>query len=40
MYKISVPVARHDDDDMYKKDMAWNNLQWLIYHKKKSNQTK
>ena len=22
---------------MYKKDLALNNLQWLIYHKNKSN---
>ena len=25
---------------MYKEDLAWNNLQWLICLKTKSNQTK
>ena len=25
---------------MYKEDLALNNLQWLIYHKTKPNQTK
>ena len=25
---------------MYNKDLALNNLQWLIYHKTKPNQTK
>ena len=25
---------------MYKTDLALNNLQWLIYHKTKPNQTK
>ena len=31
----SVLAARHDDDDddMYGKDLALNNPQWLIYHK-------
>ena len=25
---------------MYKEDLALNDLQWLIYHKTKTNQTK
>ena len=39
---ISVLLARHhddDDDDMYKIVLALNNLQWLICHKTKPNQT-
>ena len=35
----SVLAARHDDDDDDEKDLAWNNLEWLIGHKTKSNQT-
>ena len=35
---ISVLPARYDDDDeMYKMDLALNNLYWLICHKTKPN---
>ena len=37
---ISVLPARYDDDDMYKDGFGIIDLQWLMYHKTKPNQTK
>ena len=41
-WRERVRAARHDDDndDIYKQDLALNNLQWLICHKTKPNQIK